>query len=90
MPTTLSATTFNNFIDGKWSPASSGETFENRNPANTSDLIGLFQHSRRQDVEAALAAASKSGGWSPPPAGPSFSSRRRSCSSSAKSNSPGT
>ena len=59
MPTTLSATTYNNFIDGKWSPASSGETFENRNPANTSDLIGLFQHSRRQDVEAALAAASK-------------------------------
>ncbi|HEX2452817.1 MAG TPA: aldehyde dehydrogenase family protein [Vicinamibacterales bacterium] len=59
MPTTLSATTFNNFIDGKWSPASSGETFENRNPANTSDLIGLFQHSRRQDVEAALAAASR-------------------------------
>ena len=59
MPTTLSATTFNNFIDGKWSPASSGETFENRNPANTSDLIGLFQHSRRHDVEAALAAASR-------------------------------
>jgi alpha-ketoglutaric semialdehyde dehydrogenase len=59
MPTTLSATTFNNFIDGKWSPASSGETFENRNPANTSDLIGLFQHSRQQDIEAALAAASR-------------------------------
>jgi len=59
MPTTLSATTYNNFIDGKWSPASSGETFENRNPANTSDLIGLFQHSRRQDVDAAIDAASK-------------------------------
>src|SRR5262245_44541020 len=59
MPTTLSATTYNNFVDGKWAPASSGETFENRNPANTSDLIGLFQKSRRTDVDAAIEAAAR-------------------------------
>ena len=59
MPTTLTATTYNNYIDGKWSPASAGETFENRNPADTSDLIGLFQKSRRRDVEAAIEAAAR-------------------------------
>ena len=36
-----------------------GETFENRNPANTDDLIGVFQKSTRRDVEAALDAAAR-------------------------------
>jgi alpha-ketoglutaric semialdehyde dehydrogenase len=53
------ATTYNNFIDGRWIPSSSGDTFENRNPANTGDLIGLFQKSNRGDVEAALDAAAR-------------------------------
>jgi alpha-ketoglutaric semialdehyde dehydrogenase len=55
MPT---ATVHNNYINGRWVPSDSGETFENRNPANTDDLIGLFQRSTRRDVEAALDAAS--------------------------------
>ena len=59
MPTTLKATTYNNYIDGAWAPSASGETFENRNPANTDDLIGVFQKSTRRDVEAALAAAAR-------------------------------
>jgi aldehyde dehydrogenase (NAD+) len=59
MPTTLEATTYNNYIDGRWAPSASGGTFENRNPANTDDLIGVFQKSTRQDVEAALAAAAR-------------------------------
>ncbi len=59
MPTTLNATTYNNYIDGAWAPSASGETFENRNPANTDDLIGVFQKSTRRDVEAALAAAAR-------------------------------
>ena len=50
-------TTYGNYIDGQWVPSASGETFENRNPANTDDLIGVFQHSNRKDVEAALDAA---------------------------------
>ena len=57
MPTTASVTSYGNYIDGQWIPSSSGETFENRNPANTDDLIGVFQHSNRQDVDAALDAA---------------------------------
>ena len=59
MSTTSAATTYNNYLDGQWSPSSSGETFENRNPANTDDLIGLFQKSTRPDVEAAIEAAAR-------------------------------
>jgi aldehyde dehydrogenase (NAD+) len=49
----------NNYIDGRWVPSTSGKTIENRNPADTSDLIGLFQDSNRADVEAAIAAAAR-------------------------------
>jgi aldehyde dehydrogenase (NAD+) len=49
--------TFHNFIDGEWLPSVSGELFENRNPADTGDLIGLFQKSTRQDVDHAVDAA---------------------------------
>ena len=59
MPTTISATSYNNYIDGRWMPSASGETFENRNPASTDDLIGVFQKSTRRDVEAALGAAAR-------------------------------
>jgi acyl-CoA reductase-like NAD-dependent aldehyde dehydrogenase len=57
MPSTSTFTTYNNFVDGRWVPSTSGETFENRNPANTDDLIGVFQKSTRTDVESALEAA---------------------------------
>lgn len=58
MPSTTTANiiTYNNFIDGAWVPAGSGEVFENRNPANSDDLIALFQKSTRADVEAAIDA----------------------------------
>jgi alpha-ketoglutaric semialdehyde dehydrogenase len=59
MPTTTNATIFNNYIDGTWLPSASGQTFENRNPANTDDLIGVFQKSTRRDVEAALEASAR-------------------------------
>jgi alpha-ketoglutaric semialdehyde dehydrogenase len=59
MATTATATIYHNYIDGQWQPSVSGGTFENRNPANTDDLIGVFQKSTRQDVEAALAAAER-------------------------------
>ncbi len=50
---------YDNYIDGRWVASSSGKTFENRNPANTGDLIGLFQDSSRADVEAAIQAAAR-------------------------------
>jgi alpha-ketoglutaric semialdehyde dehydrogenase len=59
MPTTTHAITYDNYIDGRWAPSDAGETFENRNPANTDDLIGVFQKSTRRDVEAALDAAAR-------------------------------
>ena len=45
--TTIATATYHNFIDGAWVPSVSGKLFENRNPANTDDLIGLFQQSTR-------------------------------------------
>ena len=57
--TPASVTTYGNFIDGEWKPSSSGKTFENRNPANTDDLIGIFQNSNGRDVQAALDAAQR-------------------------------
>jgi len=59
MTVTQTATTYKNFIDGEWVEARSGRTFENRNPANADDLIGLFQHSTADDVRAAIEAAAR-------------------------------
>ena len=55
--TTAKATTYHNFIDGAWVPSVSGDLFENRNPADSGDLIGVFQKSTRRDVEGAIEAA---------------------------------
>lgn len=49
--------TYLNLIGGEWVASSSGKTFENRNPADTRDIVGLFQESNAQDVAAAVAAA---------------------------------
>jgi acyl-CoA reductase-like NAD-dependent aldehyde dehydrogenase len=59
MPSTINATVYHNYIDGRWAPSTSGQTFENRNPANTDDLIGIFQKSSGRDVEAAVDAATR-------------------------------
>ncbi|MBI2180644.1 MAG: aldehyde dehydrogenase family protein [Deltaproteobacteria bacterium] len=48
---------FRNYIDGHWAGALSGRTFENRNPADRNDLIGLFPASGADDVDRAVAAA---------------------------------
>ena len=48
---------FKNFINGKWVEAKSGKTFENRNPANWSELIGVFPKSGTEDVDEAVRAA---------------------------------
>ena len=50
---------YKNFIDGQWLTARSAKTFENRNPANRDDLIGLFPASSAEDVDAAVRAAKK-------------------------------
>jgi aldehyde dehydrogenase (NAD+) len=50
---------FKNFIDGEWVESSSGETFEDINPADTRDVVGIFQKSAKADVQAAVDAAKR-------------------------------
>src|SRR5436190_7179577 len=53
----VQSATYHNFIDGEWVPSVSGDLFENRNPANADDLIGVFQKSTPDDVRRAVDAA---------------------------------
>ena len=48
---------YKNFIGGEWVESRSGQTFENINPADTSDIIGYFQNSDQRDVNDAVEAA---------------------------------
>jgi aldehyde dehydrogenase (NAD+) len=48
---------YKNYIDGAWVNSRSGQLFENRNPANTDEVIGLFQKSTAEDVNDAVEAA---------------------------------
>src|SRR5437667_3168002 len=50
---------YRNFIDGEWVESETGETFENRNPADTRDIVGIFQKSGKADVDAAVDAAKR-------------------------------
>ena len=50
-------TTYRNFIGGQWIAPSTGAYFENRNPADQRDLIGLFPASGAADVDAAVDSA---------------------------------
>ncbi len=50
---------YKNYINGKWVESKTGETFENRNPANWDEVIGIFQRSGPEDVEEAVEAAKK-------------------------------
>jgi aldehyde dehydrogenase (NAD+) len=63
------AKSFRNFIAGKWVAPSTGRYFENRNPADTADLIGRFPDSGVEDVEAAVRSAREGfRSWSRTPA----------------------
>ncbi len=48
-----------NFIDGEWVEPRSGKAFENRNPANHDELVGMFPQSTEEDVTAAIDAAKR-------------------------------
>lgn len=50
---------YKNFIDGKWVPSVTGKTYEDRNPANYEEVIGVFPQSNYEDVEKAVIAAKK-------------------------------
>jgi alpha-ketoglutaric semialdehyde dehydrogenase len=52
----LGAKSFQNYIDGEWVDAESGETFESTSPAD-GETIGVFPKSGPEDVDRAVAAA---------------------------------
>ncbi|MBO0719873.1 MAG: aldehyde dehydrogenase family protein, partial [Blastocatellia bacterium] len=49
--------TFKNYIGGRWVKPARGAMLENRDPANTRELIGYFPASTAEDVDAAVNAA---------------------------------
>ncbi len=48
---------YKNYINGEWVESTTGEYFENRNPANWEEVIGYFPKSNKEDVDKAVAAA---------------------------------
>jgi acyl-CoA reductase-like NAD-dependent aldehyde dehydrogenase len=57
MATAVAPRMFKNFIDGEWVESRSGKAYDNRNPANTEELVGMFVSSTEEDVNAAVEAA---------------------------------
>lgn len=55
--TSTKTKTYQNYIGGEWVRSSSGEWFDNVNPADTTDIVGRFPKSNVDDVNAAVAAA---------------------------------
>jgi aldehyde dehydrogenase (NAD+) len=53
----MEPTVYKNLIGGEWVAAASGKTYESRNPADTREVVGIFQDSGAEDVAAAVAAA---------------------------------
>ena len=58
MATAVAPKVFKNYINGEWVETRGGKAIENRNPANTNDLVGMFPASTEEDVAAAIDAAS--------------------------------
>ena len=60
--------THQNFVGGEWTDARTGETFDVRNPADASDLVGRFPRSGTADADAAVeAAAAAQSAWADTP-----------------------
>jgi len=57
MATSYALKTYKNYIDGEWVEASSKQSIENRNPANTTELVGIFPASSEADTNRAIEAA---------------------------------
>jgi alpha-ketoglutaric semialdehyde dehydrogenase len=48
---------YKNFINGEWVESVTGQAFEDVNPANRNELVGMFPKSNGEDVDNAVAAA---------------------------------
>jgi acyl-CoA reductase-like NAD-dependent aldehyde dehydrogenase len=49
--------TYRNLIGGEWLETGSGETFEDRNPANPNDVVGRFPKANLDDTRTAISTA---------------------------------
>jgi len=56
MATAAAPRVYKNFINGEWVDSRSGNAYENRNPADTDELIGMFVSSTAEDVDLAVDA----------------------------------
>src|SRR5947209_7605853 len=50
---------YHNLIDGQWVESRTGQTYENLNPADMRQVVGVFQRSGKQDAEQAIDAAKR-------------------------------
>jgi aldehyde dehydrogenase (NAD+) len=57
MATTVAGVQYKNFINGAYVDSRGGKGMENRNPANTDELVGIFPESTPDDMNAAIDAA---------------------------------
>jgi acyl-CoA reductase-like NAD-dependent aldehyde dehydrogenase len=57
MATASAPKIFKNYINGEWVEARGGKVIEDRNPANTDELVGMFPASGPEDVNLAVEAA---------------------------------
>src|SRR5713101_967923 len=57
MATATMPRVYKNYINGEWVESHSNRAFENRNPASTDELVGMFPSSTEEDVHAAVDAA---------------------------------
>ncbi|HVA17725.1 MAG TPA: aldehyde dehydrogenase family protein [Candidatus Dormibacteraeota bacterium] len=57
MATAVFPNAHKNYINGEWVDASGAKGIENRNPANSDDLVGIFPASGKEDVNKAVEAA---------------------------------
>ncbi|PYY15567.1 MAG: aldehyde dehydrogenase [Acidobacteria bacterium] len=53
----MAAKVYKNLIGGEWVESRFGQTFENQNPANTKDIVGIFPKSNKDDVNQAVEVA---------------------------------
>ncbi len=51
------AKSYRNFIDGEWVESADRDAFEDRNPADRSEVVGTFQSSAPADVDSAVESA---------------------------------
>jgi alpha-ketoglutaric semialdehyde dehydrogenase len=54
---TVATSTNSNFINGEWVPSRGGKTFDDRNPANSDEIVGTFPASTAEDISSAIQAA---------------------------------